>query len=65
MRHVAEDREDDETGEEADDTAANAHDQCVSVDIVVVLVVASKCDLSSQNETVRKEDLSRGFHPHL
>ena len=64
MGHVAENGEDDKTGEKAGGTVDDAGDQGVSVDIVVELVVAGKGQQHTKAGAQREEDLRGGVHPH-
>ena len=63
MRHVTQDREDDETGEETDDTATDGHKQSVSIDVVVVLVVGWKRQQSAKPNAKAEKYLAGGVHP--
>ena len=63
--HVTDDAKDDKSSEEACDAIAHSHEQGISEDVVVELVVAGQGDHAAPGDAEREEDLDASVRPHL
>ena len=65
MGHVADDAEDDESGEEGRQNVARGDDEGVAEAVVVELVVAGQRDEATPTRRQREEDLHRRVAPNF
>ena len=63
MRHVSQDREDDETREEADQRTSDSHNQSVLVNVVVALVVGRQRQQDAFSNPKTEEKLTGRVDP--
>ena len=63
--HVTNDAKDDKSRKEACDAIAHSHEQGISEDIVVELIVAGEGDHAAPGDAEGEEDLDAGVRPHV
>ena len=65
MRHEANDAKDDKTSKDTGDTVTTGHNDGISEDIVVKIIVAGQCDYYSPGDSDGEKYLSTGISPDL